>query len=173
MRQRHLSPSKKIWGERGGGLNRRPVLRTGWYQEKAVLCLTNCIRDLRYRYPLTNKHPCSVIETVLWIRDIYCLLLNEGTFTQFSYILKVIKKSQSSRHQGFSYFVAWWWTDPDPGGPKPVDSTDPDPQHWIEIKEMINFNTGASNNYLRDGNLRPRLFHIRIWGVLPLLFTIF
>jgi hypothetical protein len=27
VRQRHLSPSKKIRGERGGGLNRRPV---GW-----------------------------------------------------------------------------------------------------------------------------------------------
>ncbi len=31
-------------------------------------------------------------------------------------------------------------TDPDPGGPKPVNSTDPDPQHWIEIKEMITIN---------------------------------
>jgi hypothetical protein len=30
---------------------------------------------------------------------------------------KIKKKSQNSRNQGFYYFFACWWKDPDPGGP--------------------------------------------------------
>ncbi len=44
------------------------------------------------------------------------------TFWKYIYISfqreKVIKKSQNSKNSSFLTMFAWWWKDPDPGGPK-------------------------------------------------------
>ncbi len=58
--------------------------------------------------------------------QVFCFLLFKGTFTSVFKDKKVIKKSQNSRNQGFSYFFLMM----ERSGPwSPKKHTDPDPQH--------------------------------------------
>jgi hypothetical protein len=55
----------------------------------------------------------------------------------FSKIKKVIRKSQNSRNQGFSYYFFLMMKDPDPGAQIHTDPTDLDAQHCTKLKKFV------------------------------------
>ncbi len=96
--------------------------------------------------PLTNgsgsgscyfrQWPSRWQQKIIFLHKDFCLFLFETTFTSF-FNVKVIKKSQNSRNQGFSYYFCLMIEGPGSGSvwiriKETQKHTDPDPQHrWV------------------------------------------
>ncbi len=63
--------------------------------------------------------------------EVYCFLPLKGIYA-------VKKKSKILEIKVLFTFFACWWKDPDPdpGGPKHTDPTDPDQQHWEVLSHL-------------------------------------
>ncbi len=83
----------------------------GRHSLRELLCCHQCCGSVTFWYGSGSAYPYLWrTDPAIFVSDIQdafkflCLLLFEGTFTSFFKDKKVIKKSQNSRNQGFSYY---------------------------------------------------------------------
>jgi hypothetical protein len=77
-----------------------------------------------------------------FVSTFFCLLLFKGcTRTSFFKDKKVLKKSQNSRNQGFSFYFCFIMKGSESGEAQPLtDPTDPDPDAELWFKKGLKTN---------------------------------